>query len=450
MESDAGHASGRAHRRARSDRSAAVLLPIMGVVLVAFLVIGIALPVLPLHVHNGLGLGTFVVGLVAGSQFAASLISRPWAGHYADRSGTKRAVVTGLLVAAMSGLLYLLSLRFVGAPVTSVVILLLGRALLGAAESFIITGAVSWGLALAGPENTGKVIAWVGSAMFAAFAIGAPVGSALYAADGFVAIAFATALAPLGTLLLVAPLRSVAPLPSARPAFAKVAGALWVPGLGAALSSVGFGAITAFVTLLFALRGWSQGWLAYTAFATAFIAARLVLGHLPDRIGGAKVALVCVLIEAAGQALIWLASRPELALIGAVLTGFGYSLVYPGLGVEAVRRVPPESRGLAMGAYTACLDIALGFGTPALGLIASRADLGAVFLASAVAALCAAAVAIRLLHGQSVTRNAVDQRTRGRNETPCRTRRFVCSVCLFISPGGPDEHSRRSEANANA
>ena len=42
----------------------------------AFLVIGLALPVLPLHVHQGLGLGTFVVGLVAGSQFAASLVSR--------------------------------------------------------------------------------------------------------------------------------------------------------------------------------------------------------------------------------------------------------------------------------------------------------------------------------------------------------------------------------------
>jgi hypothetical protein len=46
------------------------LLPIMGVVFVAFLVIGIAMPVLPLHVHDGLGLGTLTVGLVAGSQFA--------------------------------------------------------------------------------------------------------------------------------------------------------------------------------------------------------------------------------------------------------------------------------------------------------------------------------------------------------------------------------------------
>src|SRR3954469_23234358 len=109
----------------------AALLPIMAVVLVAFLIIGFALPMLPLHVHQGLGLGTFVVGLVMGSQFAASLISRVWSGHYSDSRGAKRAVVTGLLMAAGAGLLYLVSLRFVGTPVTSATILLLGRALLG-------------------------------------------------------------------------------------------------------------------------------------------------------------------------------------------------------------------------------------------------------------------------------------------------------------------------------
>src|SRR5215213_7884322 len=84
---------------------------------------------------------------------------------------------------------------FSSAPVTSIAILLLGRALLGGAESFIITAAVSWGLALVNPRSTGKVIAWVGSSMFAAFAIGAPAGSALYADYGFAAIAFATVLA---------------------------------------------------------------------------------------------------------------------------------------------------------------------------------------------------------------------------------------------------------------
>src|SRR5215472_2935866 len=186
-----------------APRFAATLLPIMGVVFVAFLVIGAAMPVLPLHVHDGLGFGTFVVGLVAGSQFAASLISRPWAGNYSDSRGAKRGVVVGLLAAAASGLVYLLSLGFSGAPLTSVAILLLGRALLGGAESFVITAAVSWGLALVEPRSTGKVIGWVGSAMFAAFAIGAPAGAAIYGTYGFAAIAFATAAAPLVTLLLV-------------------------------------------------------------------------------------------------------------------------------------------------------------------------------------------------------------------------------------------------------
>jgi MFS family permease len=127
------------------------------------------------------------------------------------------------------------------------------------------------------------------------------------------------------------------------------------------------------------------------------MAGRLLFGHLPDRIGGAKVALACVLIEAAGQALIWLAPSYIVALLGVTLTGAGYSLVYPGLGVEAIRRAPAASRGLAMGAYTAFLDLAQGLASPALGLLATGATLNVVFLASAVTVLFAALVAAWLI-----------------------------------------------------
>lgn len=77
------------------------LLPIMAAVFVAFLVTGLAMPVLPLHVHEGLGLGAFVVGLVAGAQFTAALLSRFWSGSYADSRGGKRAVVPGFGVEAV-------------------------------------------------------------------------------------------------------------------------------------------------------------------------------------------------------------------------------------------------------------------------------------------------------------------------------------------------------------
>src|SRR5205809_745251 len=377
--------------------SVRALLPIMGAVFISFLVIGLAMPVLPLHVHQGLGLGTFIVGLVAGSQFAASLVSRVWAGRHADGRGAKHAVATGLVLAAVAGVLYLLSLRFVSAPAISVTILLLGRALLGAGESFIITGAQAWGLALSGAQNTGKVLAWMGTAMYAAFALGAPAGTILYGSFGFTAIALATTIVPLAALLLVASLRRVAPTARVRPSLTKVVAAVWLPGVGLALTSAGFGAMTAFVALLFAARGWTV-WPAFTTFAVAFILARMFLGHLPDRSGGARVALTFLLMEAAGQALLWLAPSSAIGLIGAGLTGFGYSLVYPGFGVEAVRRAPADSRGLAMGAYTAFLDVALALASPALGLIAAMTDIGTVFLASALSVLAATPIALRLRH----------------------------------------------------
>ena len=50
-----------------------------------------------------------------------------------------------------------------------------------------------------------------------------------------------------------------------------------------------------------------------------------------------------------------------------------------------------------MGAFTACLDLALGVASPALGLVAGGAGLGAVFLAGALVVLGAAVVAARLL-----------------------------------------------------
>jgi predicted MFS family arabinose efflux permease len=303
----------------------------------------------------------------------------------------------GLGAGGVAGVLYFLSLHFAFAPSLSVAILLVGRAILGGAESFIITGATVWGLARVGAQNTGKVIAWIGMAMFAAFAGGAPLGVALYNVGGFAAVSAVTAITPFATLGFVTFLSPAEPTRQKSAGMLSVARKIWLPGLGAALSSVGFGVIVSFGSLLFSVNAWNPVWLAFTAYAVALVVARLMFGHLPDRVGGAKVALVCVLVETAGLAMMGLASSAIPATIGAALTGFGYALVFPGLGVEAIRRAPPESRGLAMGAYTACLDLALGISGPVLGLVASGMGLAAVFLTSALVAIASSLIAIRLL-----------------------------------------------------
>ncbi|CAN7755129.1 arabinose transporter [Pseudorhodoferax sp. LjRoot39] len=371
------------------------LLPLAVAVFVGFLTIGLPLPVLPLHLSQHLGLGALGVGVVVGGQFAAALLSRAWAGNLADARGAKRAVVSGLLLAMASGIAYLVSLGFADAR-AAVWTLLAGRLLLGCAESLIVTGALGWGVGMAGPQNAGKVMAWVGIAMYGAYAVGAPVGVAVNARWGFTGISLATALVPLLALAIVLGLRGTAAAAHRRTPFYRVLGSVWVPGLGLALSSVGFGVITTFAALLFADRGWGPASVAFTAFGLAFIAARLVFGHLPDQLGGARVALVCIPIAVSGQLLIWGANDVSLAAVGAALTGFGYSLAFPAFGVEAVRRAPPQARGVAMGAYVAFLDISLGITGPAAGLIAGSAGVGAVYLAGAAAVALSFGVALQL------------------------------------------------------
>lgn len=380
------------------------LIPVMAAVLVGFIIIGVALPVLPLHVKNDLGFGTFIVGLVAGSQFAASLISRVWSGSYSDRRGAKKGVVAGLIAAAVSGLLYQVSLWLVSIPVVSVGVLLAGRAILGGAESFIITGAVAWGLALVDKEHAGKVIAWVGTAMFAAMALGGPVGTILFEAFGFEAIALLTFLLPLLVLAYLTRMPAITPHQHAAQAtFSSVMHAVWLPGLGAALASTGYCTILAFSSLYYNAMNWQPVWMAFTAFGVALIVARTVAGHLPDRFGGARIALIFVLVQAAGLFLIWLAGTSLIATFGSALAGFGYSLVYPGLGIEAISGSTPQNRGMVMGIYTAFLDVAMAIGSPALGWVGGLFGLNAIFLAGALAVLSTAVVAFQLLKrpGQS-------------------------------------------------
>lgn len=78
-----------------------------------------------------------------------------------------------------------------------------------------------------------------------------------------------------------------------------------------------------------------------------------------------------------------------------------YSLAFPGFGLEAVRRAPAQSRGVAMGAYVAFLDISLGITGPVLGAVADTWSVESVYLVGAVVVSVSLIVAVRLLASSS-------------------------------------------------
>jgi len=366
----------------------ATLLPFALIVFLGYSAIGVPLATLPVEVHAVLGYGAGMVGVVIGLSAAVTLLTRQVAGALSDRRGPKLAVLLGLVTTALTGVAYLASL--VLPHEWGLAALAAGRVVLG--DSLFTTGVMAWAVTRVGPQHASKAMAWIGIAMYGALAVGAPAGAALGAIGGFAAVSVATGLLPLLAIPVALSLRGLAGATQRRASFLGVARAIWAQGLGMVLASAGFGTIAAFLALHYATQGWSGAGLALTGFGAAYILTRLLFAGLPDRLGGTRVALVSLCIEAAGLLLIAVASRPLVALLGAAITGLGYSMVFPSLGVEAVRRVPAESRGVALGAFLACFDLGLGAAGPALGLVAGGFGLPAAFAAAAAAALLSCAL----------------------------------------------------------
>lgn len=374
------------------------LAPICSMVFLEFLAMGLPLSVLPVHVGGTLGFGSFVVGLAIGAQSWATLLTRHAAGKRSDQRGPRAASLLGLSFSALAAAIYAAS-QAISIPAVSLLVLMLGRALLGVGESLVITGALSWGVALAGRERSGIVMSWVGVAMYGALAVGAPLGSALASRFGFAGMCAAAALSPALGLAVMGAARSVEPVGGVRLPFYRVVRLIALPGSGLMLSALSFGAIAAFSSLLFAERSWPHAALAMSAFGVAYVVARLLFGGLPDRFGGARIATVSAALASLGQLGLWLATSGTMAVAAAALTGFGFSLAFPSFGVEAVRRVPAQNRGVALGAYAACFDVSMGLGVPLLGIVVSLAGYAAAFGVGCLAALSSLVVGIILSQG---------------------------------------------------
>jgi predicted MFS family arabinose efflux permease len=244
-------------------------------------------------------------------------------------------------------------------------------------------------------------MSWTGIAMFAALAIGAPIGMALYQRYGLQAAMVACIVAPLIAGGIALRQISYSSPAGQRLPFYKVIGQIWREGLGLMLQGVGLSGLTAFASLFFVARHWGHAGLVMTAFGVGFIFVRVALGHLPDRMSGYRVALLSLVVEAVGQAMLWLAPAEIVALAGALVTGLGCALVFPALGVEALKRVLPANRGSAMGAFVAFLDIAYGISGPAAGVIAGQFGYAAVYLFGAACALLGAALVVTARSPQS-------------------------------------------------
>ncbi|WP_109125199.1 MFS transporter [Dyella sp. C11] len=362
----------------------------------AYLVIGMQLAVLPPFVHDDLGFGAVLAGLVISTQYVATLLSRGFAGRTSDTAGPKRSALIGLMACAASGALMMVAALLREWPTASVGVMLVARLALGMGESCVATGCIMWGIGRVGAEHTAKVISWNGIATYGALAVGAPLGVVLNGAAGFISIGAAGLLLMAIGLLLAWRRPAVRVEVGERMPMHHVFGRVAPYGMGLALGSVGFGVIATFITLYYAKQGWSGAALTLSVFGVCFVGVRLVLGWTIAHFGGYRTALVSLLVECAGLIVLACANHAGVAMLGAALSGIGFSLIFPALGVVAVERVSGSNRGAALAAYSVFIDVALGITGPLGGWIASGGRYGPMFVVAAGMSLAAALLTVSL------------------------------------------------------
>lgn len=372
---------------------------------VCYLAIGLPMATLPEYVHLRMGFSAVLAGLVISIQYIATLLSRPWAGRISDHKGAKISVQWGMVTLTASGVLLTAAAALHRTPAwLSLASLFASRLVMGVAESLGSTGATIWGITNAGQEHTAKVIAYNGVATYGGLALGAPLGVVMEQQFGLISIGLVTVL--LGAIsLLLANRKAPVPLVHGEHLpFRDVLGRVTPHGMVLALGGVGYSVLATFVTLFYASRHWNGAALCLTAFGIAFIIARLSFIHTISRFGGFAVGITCLIVESVGVLLMWRSTSPWMALGGAALTGFGVSLLFPAMGVEAVRHVPERSRGTALGVYTVFADVSFFLVGPVAGALIGAYGYGSAFLfalACVLTALCTAVVLLQREKAQS-------------------------------------------------
>jgi len=345
------------------------IVPLFVITFSAYLAVTIPLTVFPFYVTSQLNFGPVIAGLVISAQSAVTILSRHYAGKICDRNGPCMGVTVGILVGFLSLSIYLFSLIFLTTPWISLMVLFLGRLAMGFAESFFLTCAQTWAIYRAGSDKTGLVMSWHGIAMYSSFAVGTPVGIGLYFTFGIASVFVLAASGLFVSAAISAAIKNVTPPKFLEARFFEVIGCVWRPGLVVTLAAAPFSILGTFLALYFRDEGWQHDSLAFIGFGAGYIFVRLFFANCPSRFGGFRVASISLAVEVLGQVFLWGASDSNLAIFGAILTGAGFSLIFPSMGIEATRRANPLLLGRTIGVFNSSVDVSFFITPPLIGWV---------------------------------------------------------------------------------
>ena len=345
---------------------------------------GVLVPAVPRYVQGPLAAGDVAVGLVVGAFSLSAFFLRPWVGGLGDRWGRRPLMVLGAGLFTVSVLGY--------GTASSPEALAGLRLLTGAGEACFFVGALTAVADLAPAQRRGEAMSLASLALYVGIGVGPLLGEVAIERSGFGAawaLAGAAGLAAVAVAVLVPDTRPHDPAPEpGGPAAGRrlVHRAGLLPGLVLLAGILGMAGFLTFVPLYALDLGMGGSRVVLLLFAAVVVGTRGVGARIPDRLGPARATRIALALSAAGLAMVGAWRTPAGLVAGTAVFATGVALLTPAVMTLAVQGVAPRERGAVIGTTSSFLDLAIGLGPAALGLVAAAAGRPATFLASAAGA----------------------------------------------------------------
>lgn len=337
---------------------------------------GATTPVIPRLAQEQLGADPALAGLLVSLGAIAAIIAMPVAGALTDRWGARRVLVAAGVLSAVGLALLLVML--------SVPSLAMSRLVFGTGNAAVATALTAWIVAEAPIAQRGRALSLFGLSVWVGLALGPVLGENLLQSLGHRAVwtsAIALQLLGLGIALLArgggAPERPAERRRDGRARGRSVLADVARPGGVGFVAWAGEGFLIAFLISHLVSRGFDEQGLfgtanVFTVFAASVIAARLLLGGVPDRIGATVTARASLCVLAAGLGVLAVAGDFWSAALGAALVGVGYSPLFPALTLLATRELDSSRQASGVGVFSAFTSAGYAAGSLIGGVLVAQ------------------------------------------------------------------------------
>jgi MFS family permease len=342
------------------------------------------LPTAPFRIQE-LGGSTFASGLFLGFLTYASAASAPVTGAIADRIGRRRTLIIASSVILLCA---------IGYGITASYAVMLTLVLIhGVFWSGLLSASAAYLTHLLPERRRAEGISYWGLSSVAAIAVAPPIAFWIMQHGGWrwICISCGGLNLLMGAIAWALPEDRVEtqldlPLPRLRPAL--VEWRVLVLSLTLFLYSFGYGAITSFSAMYASALSISPKSIYLTLLAIVILLTRPLSGPLADRIGYRRVFMPCLLLIAAGLALLSAASSLTWLIASAIVFGTGFGTAYPVFVAYVMRDITAARRGAAFGAILAAFDTGIGTGSMIVGWLIERHGFAAAFgVAAALSAI---------------------------------------------------------------